>query len=162
MAEEFKDFVKQLELIGKIPILKGYNYEDRKVLANLAYFKSFQVGEDVIVQGDVNLTLFFLIKGRGDIFVDKAFIKSFLGSGYLFGEMSLVNHTSATATVKANTEIVMLCINIKDIFGLEEATHYRLHREIYRSVAEILAQKLIATNKLASTWVNQQKEAEIS
>jgi signal-transduction protein with cAMP-binding, CBS, and nucleotidyltransferase domain len=160
MAEKFNDYMKQLELISKIPYLCGYHFEDKKTLAHLAYFQSYSPEEIVIQEGEINQCLYFLIKGKVNIEIGGKYLKTFQGSGYLFGEMSLINHTLATATVKAQNEIVMLCIEIKDIFALTEEKYFRLQKELYRSVAEILTQKLIATNKIASTYIHKKEETD--
>lgn len=159
--KEFSDFVKQLNIIGKIPYFESYNYEDRKVLANIASFRQYAPNEIVIGQGEINLTLYYLVRGIVDVVIDGKTIRRFKGGGQLFGEMSIVNHTMTSATVKANTDVVFLCLGVQDILQLDEDQHCRLHRNLYRSVAEILAQKLSATNDIAKTFAKAAKDGNL-
>lgn len=162
MSEEFKDFVKQLEIVGKIPYLKSFKFEDRKTLAQIASLKTYGAGEEILGQGELNLVLYFLIRGKVDVFIDGKFIKSFRGGGQLFGEMSFVSHTVTSAAVKANTDAVMMCLKIQDILDLNEEEHCRLHKNLYRCVAEILANKLVATNELAKSFAAPVGEDDIA
>jgi CRP-like cAMP-binding protein len=68
--------------------------------------------------------------------------------------MSFVNHTTTSASVIANTEVVMLEIQIDEINKLDES-HERLKKELYRSVAEILSQKLMATNDVTKSLIHK-------
>ena len=147
---------KQLEIIGKIPYLQGYAYEDRKTLSKISQFVTYEPGETIIEQNSVNLTLYFLIKGRVDVLIDNQKLTTFRGGGRLFGEMSFVNHTTTSATIIANTETVMLEVKIDEINKLD-ATHDRLLKELYRSVGEILAQKLVATNEMAKALMHKEE-----
>jgi len=153
MVQTAYDKVKQLEIIGKIPYLKNFCYEDRKKLAEISYFNSYAPGETIIEQGQLNLTLFFLIRGKVDIMIDKKYILSFTGGGQILGEMSLLSHSLATATVKSNSEVVMMGINISDITKLTGEEHYRLQMEVYKSVSEVLANKLINTNAMTKAFL---------
>jgi CRP-like cAMP-binding protein len=153
MAQTAYDKVKQLEIIGKIPYLKNFCYEDRKKLAEIGFFNSYAPGDLIIEQGQLNLSLFFLIRGKVDISMDEKYILSFTGGGQIFGEMSLLSHNLATATVKAQNEVVMMGININDIHQLTGPDHYRLQMEVYKSVSEVLANKLINTNSMTKAFL---------
>jgi signal-transduction protein with cAMP-binding, CBS, and nucleotidyltransferase domain len=160
MSEEIKDFLKQIEIIGKIPYLKNYHYEDKRTLANIGSFKVFKPTEIIISTENVISEMFFLIRGEVGIYIDSSLIKSCRGGGQIFGEMSFVNHTTPSADVKAETEVVMLTIPFEKIMQLPE-TSMRLQKELYKSVAEILAQKLMATNQMAKTYGDKLKDLEI-
>ncbi len=152
MSEDIRNQTKQLDIIGKIPYLKAYPFADRKALASISVFRTYSPGEKVIKEGELNLSLYFLIRGKVDIVVDNKKICSFRGGGRLFGEMSFVNHSLASASVIANTDVVMLALSIQAIMSLDENEHCRLQKNLFRSVGEILAQKLMATNELAKAY----------
>ena len=153
--EEFTDYKKQFELIGKIPYLKNLQFEDRKTLGHHSFLRSYSPNEKIIEQNEINLTLYFLIRGSVDIFIDNKRITSIRGGGKIFGEMSFVNHTSASADVVASSEVVMMCMKIPDLLSLNTNDYLRLQRDLYQSIAEILAQKLLKTNELAQLYLNQ-------
>lgn len=154
MSQTTIDLQKQLQIIGKIPYLKGYCFEDKKTLANMSKFELYEPGETIIVENAINLTLYFLVRGSVDVSIDNEKLASFRGGGRLFGEMSFVNHTTTSAEVKAHTEVVMLEIKIDELNKLDDS-HNRLLKELYRSVAEVLAQKLISTNEMAKALMHK-------
>lgn len=154
MSRTTIDQQKQLEIIGKIPYLKGYCFEDKNTLSKMCKFEIYDPGETIIEENAINLTLYFLIRGRVDVFIENEKLTNFRGGGRLFGEMSFVNHTTTSAAIIANTETVMLEFKIDEINKLDES-HDRLQKELYRSVAEILAQKLVATNEIAKALLHK-------
>jgi CRP-like cAMP-binding protein len=120
----------------------------------MSQFVIYDSNETIIEEASINLTLYFLIRGSVDIFIGKDKLASFRGGGRIFGEMSFVNHTTTSASVIANTEVVMLEIQIDEINKLDES-HERLKKELYRSVAEILSQKLMATNDVTKSLIHK-------
>ncbi|MEX1098855.1 MAG: hypothetical protein WEB87_00430 [Bacteriovoracaceae bacterium] len=70
--------------------------------------------------------------------------------------------TVTSAEVRANTDIVMMRVNVQDILDLKEEDHCRLHKNLYHCVAEILAQKLLATNELAKTFAQNGPETDLA
>ena len=132
----------------------GYCFEDKKKLAQISKFVTYEAGETIIEQDSINLTLYFLIKGRVDVNIEGEKLTSFRGGGRLFGEMSFVNHTTTSAQVVSSTKVIMLEVKIDEINKLDES-HDRLLKELYRSVGEILAQKLVATNEMAKALMHK-------
>lgn len=155
MATEFRDRDKQAELIDKIPYLKDFHPDDKNLLAGLSYFIEYEEGETVIEENTVNQQLFFLIRGKVEVLKGEEHIVDLRGGGRLFGEMSYMNHSFTTATVKAKTQIVMLCFRIPALLGLGLDKYARLQVSLYKSIAEILAQKLITTTELAKSFQAQ-------
>ena len=152
---------KKLELLGKIPFFDGFTEMDIKFLAEMASFKKFEAGENVIEQGTLSRNLFFLINGQMDIVINGEVVTHFRGGGQVFGEMSFVQHNVASATVRANTIAVMMVFDIDKLNALNEPIHYRLRMDIFRSCAEVLAKKLLATNSIAAAYIHQERSAEL-
>ena len=152
MATEFRDRDKQAELINKIPYLKDFHDDDKNTLAGLSYFVEFEEGEIVIEENTVNQQLYFLIRGQVVVLKGEEHIVDLRGGGRLFGEMSYMNHSFTTATVKAKTQIVMLCFKIPALLGLSLDRYARLQISLYKAIAEIIAQKLITTTELTKSF----------
>jgi signal-transduction protein with cAMP-binding, CBS, and nucleotidyltransferase domain len=162
MAKEIRNLAKQTELINKIPYLKEFHSEDKETLSNLAYFIEFAPQEEIIAESSINTVLYFLIKGKVDILKGDNLIINLRGGGRLFGEMSFMNHSLTTASVKANDEVVMLCFNISDLHKLDLNQYARLQISLYKSIAEILVQKLMATTDIAKSFSSQVIDGELN
>lgn len=152
MPTQFKDINKQSELIDKIPYLKDFHKEDKATLSRMAYFMEYEEGEIIIEQNSVNQELYFLIRGKVEVIKDGEHIVDLRGGGRLFGEMSYMNHSFTTATVRAKTNLVMMCFRIPGLLALELDKYARLQVSLYKAIAEILCEKLVATTELAKTF----------
>jgi CRP-like cAMP-binding protein len=68
---------------------------------------AFKTGEVIIRQGDEGDTAFFIVLGSVEIFVGARRVGA-LGTGEVFGEMSLIEPGPRSATVKAATDVECL------------------------------------------------------
>lgn len=63
----------KLDLIEKIPFFANSHNEDKDLLADLTYFKAYSEGDFIIEQGNLIMTLFFLINGQVSVHIDDKF-----------------------------------------------------------------------------------------
>jgi CRP/FNR family cyclic AMP-dependent transcriptional regulator len=145
---------KKLELINKIHFFARFDEMDKETIAELATFKQFLPEENLIEQNSANNQLFFIINGNVDIVIDGKLVVSLSGGGHVFGEMSFVHESPASASVVANTKVVAMIFDTAKINSMVEPIYYKLRMDIYRSCAEILAKRLIHTNAIATTYSN--------
>ncbi len=145
---------KKLELINKISFFAGFDDMDKNTMAELASFKQYLPQENLIEQKANNTDLFFIINGTVDIVIDGKIVVSLGGGGHVFGEMSFVYHNPASASVQAGTKVVAMIFDTHMINQMVEPIYYKLRMDIYRSCAEILAKRLIHTNRLATFSLN--------
>ena len=75
-------------------------------LADGALLRVFAPGEAAVRQGDNGSSLFFVLRGELDVLVDGRQVAT-LGSGRMFGEMSLLTGEPRRATVRATTECML-------------------------------------------------------
>lgn len=148
---------KKLELINKIGFFARFDDEDKATMANLCSFQKFEPGEKLIKQANKNERLYFIINGNVDIVIDGNVVVQLYGGGHVFGEMSFVDFSPASASVVANTKVVAMFFEINKINLMIEPVYYKLRMDIYRSCAEILARRLIQTNQLAKSYLENAK-----
>jgi len=151
--------LNHVEVMKGIEFFKNFSRPDLEIISPISYIKEFKVGDILIKQNTKNGTIYFNLSGEVDVFIDEGFVMCFNDSGHVFGEMSFVNQTVASATVMAKSDARFLCINIEEIYKLDKSYHISLQRSIYQSCAELLANKLRATNELAKHYMNNQKKA---
>jgi CRP-like cAMP-binding protein len=93
-------------LKGHVPFLSGLTDDQAAYLARSAEQKSFGKGQTVIFQGVTVDGLHVVAQGKVTVFVrppksKEAVQVAQLGPGDIFGEASVVDFTTATATIKA-------------------------------------------------------------
>ena len=152
MAEQVKNVEKARELLDKIPYVKDFHSDDKDTLSKICFFREYDSEEIIIEQESPNQELFFLIRGTVDIKLKGKHIVSLRGGGRIFGEMSFVNHSFTSASVSAQNEVVMMVFKIPGILMLENEKYARLKIDFYRSIAEMLAQKLKDTTDMAGHY----------
>jgi CRP-like cAMP-binding protein len=114
------------------------------------YLRSYTKGDILFYKGDHGSEVYFLISGKVAIYLqdttDSSTKKiSTLESGVFFGEMEFLLAESRTATVKAETDIVVMC--------LPPALFDQLLRSdptISRTIIENLSQRLKVANEKLS------------
>ncbi len=153
---------KKLELINKIGFFARFDETDKVTMANIATFEKYQPNEKLIQQNTTNSHLSFIINGNVDIVIDEKVVVSLCGGGHVFGEMSFVDYSPASASVVANTKVVAMLFDTNTINLMIEPIYYKLRMDIYRSCAEILARRLIHTNSIAKSHIQNTKNGDLS
>lgn len=148
---------KRLELINKIDFFARFDEGDKMAMANMAFFEKFEPGDKLIKQKTSNTKLYFIINGNVDITIDQQVVVSLCGGGHVFGEMSFVDYSPTSASVVANTKVVAMGFDTGKINLMIEPSFYKLRMDIYRSCAEILARRLIHTNSIAKTYIENDR-----
>ncbi len=134
--------------IGLIPFF--HSFESAQLRAISPYFveKKFTDSEVVLLQNKINTKLYFLVTGAVSVIVDDQHVVDLSTVGEVFGEMSLANHSTCTATVKAKGDCDFLIFSFEEMRkevdpGLKDG----ILKNFYKGAMEILAAKLLASNK---------------
>jgi PAS domain S-box-containing protein len=80
------------------------------------YVKTFKKGEYVFFEGDETQDLYVLVSGRLEVIKGTQKIQEIEDEGELFGELSFILGGKRTASVRADTEVKVICIP-KDRFN---------------------------------------------
>ncbi|MFP5491909.1 MAG: cyclic nucleotide-binding domain-containing protein [Bacteriovoracia bacterium] len=143
--------MQNLDLFKGIRFFEAFPEDQLVQILPLTERKTFKEGEVILEQGHLNL--YFLLSGSVDVSIDKQFVVTVSSHGQVFGEMSIANHTTCTATVKAKTDTVMLILNFEELKNsLKLDNRDGVLKNFYQACAEILAKKLISTNQIAKTF----------
>lgn len=132
-----------------------FDHFDEKALIAISKFfrlEEYATNEVILDQGGISTELLFLIEGSVNIIVDDEYVLTLSEIGEVFGEMSIVGHSTCTATVEANEVCLFLALDFQRLRVLEDKERERLEYFLYKSCAEILAKKLIQTNELVNTY----------
>ncbi len=126
------------------------SFEDPLVKAILPYFtaKAYADGETILQQNKINTQLYFLAAGTVAVEIDGKLVVELDKVGEVFGEMSLANHSTCSATVKARGACEFLVFNFEEMRkGIDVSVRETVLKNFYKGAMEILAAKLLATNK---------------
>ncbi|MDD5629336.1 MAG: Crp/Fnr family transcriptional regulator [Elusimicrobia bacterium] len=112
----------ELRLLRRIPFLKALPPVELKRIARIATEIAFRAGETIFSKSESGSRMFVVISGRIRIFTSSHAKKqktfAYLDPGDLFGEMSLVDGHTRSASARAETDSRLLVIRKSDFKGL--------------------------------------------
>jgi CRP-like cAMP-binding protein len=142
--------------LNNVPSLAALNEEDDKELAENAEFMWFGYPETVVLQDEVENSLYIVVKGTLDVLVrqpDGSQLKvASLVSNQIFGEMGLLTGAPRTASVRATSE-TLLCKISKS--ALQPIIQRR--PDIMESLSDILAERELKTMEATNQYSEEQK-----
>ena len=101
-------------LFSSIELFSSLTESERQELADAAYVETYAMGEKVIEQGAAGEVLFVVLDGEAQVTAvaqEGTAVKiAKLVRGDIFGEMSVLTGSPRTATVKADTDLVVASI----------------------------------------------------
>lgn len=124
--------------LRRVPLFANVEDSKLKLLAFTSERIVFEPGEDLCVQGETGEEAFIILAGTADVLVhgrDECGANCMIpvaevGFNDIVGEISVLCDVPRTATVRARTELVALCVE-KDVF-------YRLIMEFPKIAIEIM------------------------
>lgn len=134
------------ELLLRLKLFQGLNELELAMLMGEAEFMQCEIGTYIIREGEQGHELFVLLAGQARItkrsFGGQRVIK-ILNPGECFGEMSLIDCRSRSASVKGTTHCKLLRLNGDYVMSLPE-----ISAKIFRNMAILLSQKLRKANEI--------------
>ena len=115
----------------------------------------------IISDNNKNDTLYFVTEGRLDCYIEKDDTRISIGKispGEYVGEVSMLDNGNATASVMTETPCIFYTLDMASFNQLEKE-HPVISGKILRSISSILANRLIATDKLLFDGMAEQKES---
>jgi CRP/FNR family cyclic AMP-dependent transcriptional regulator len=94
-------------VLEQVSIFSELKPKELKGLAREANSRSFPAGTTLTADGALGATFFVLAEGTASVLVDGATVHS-LRPGDFFGEMSLIDHETRSATVVADSAVECL------------------------------------------------------
>ncbi len=139
-ARPDKDIGFATKLLTKFPIFQTLTESDIKRLVPMLKMKKFPKGSTIMKKGDPASNLFIIISGKAEVLVDETII-GIMGSGDVFGEISLLIGTPVGATIQ-----VMDMVTVLFIYGKDFKKVLNMFPSLQMFFARLLAQRLAKTN----------------
>ena len=146
--------MNKAEELQKSRLFEGLLPEEIEMLCELIQQKKFEAGSVVFEQGDVGDSLYLLVEGQVDVVRKNEdgseHVIATLDAPDFFGEMSLIDKEYRSATIKAKSDSLLLCLTNKNLHSFA-----RVYKNgftlVVINIARVLSYRLRETNeKLAS------------
>ncbi len=100
--EKIKEVANYAGTLRAISIFSSLSDDDLLDLATLLEFEDFEWGFPIAQRGDPGSKLYIMISGRVEVIDDDGVVLAEMGTGDVFGEMSLLSGERVTATILAS------------------------------------------------------------
>lgn len=153
-TDVLKDLFNRTNFLGKFPdeLLEQLRQSSTTI--------NYDPEQKILVQGEVNGNLYFLMLGTVDIYVDGGHVASMKRRGDLLGEMSVITNKPCSATIVAQTPVQLLKIDTTSFKALTGGNTELFEHILYRIYALILTDKLHITNQKAKRLEETTKSLE--
>ncbi|MBM3328261.1 MAG: cyclic nucleotide-binding domain-containing protein [Calditrichaeota bacterium] len=144
------------ELLGAAGLTRDFNEEEISALASVAEERRFPKGSEVIREDSKSRDLFVISRGRVSIRltlpteIGKEEVIYTMRDGQIFGELSLVDGSPRSATVRTEDEVVCHQFEYVRLAQLLD-DRPRIGYLLMRNLASIISQRVRNTNML---WRN--------
>ena len=140
-----KDNSELIDKLKQIPALEVLSESDLKELLQMAKLKEFEPGETILEEGSHDNWIFYLVTGKAKILKNGKELVTLRRIGDVFGEMGIIGGTIRSASVEAIEKTVCLATDISVIDRMPKEKRSDIKYVIFRSFAEILANRLRET-----------------
>lgn len=97
-------------ILSQIEIFKGLNKKEIALISKLMTALTISAGKEFIKEGASGREAFIVISGTASVWRHGKLIAS-VGPGAVIGEMAVITNTPRTATVRAETDMVVEVLN---------------------------------------------------
>jgi len=151
----------EFEAVRAVEVFRPFPDESLADLCQKLPRHEFAAGDAIVEKGETGDSMFVVVEGCVAVFVPgkdgQPVEVARLGVPDVFGEMALLTGEPRGATVRALTNTVVLEITKEDIMPL-----FDRQPEVMRQLAEIMALRKLASEKLVDRAVIEKRKAELS
>lgn len=134
---------RKVEVLRQMPLFRHLTYKEILRVLSVTQVVDFNVGDQILREGEPGDDLFILLKGKVRLHKDGAFV-TYLGPGAHFGEMALIDKRPRSVSASAEDRTRALVLRrreFNDIIRNEQ----RLSVKLLWSFVQVLAQRLRKT-----------------
>jgi CRP-like cAMP-binding protein len=141
LAKSREELAAIVGLLAKFDIFKNLEREDIEDIISFLKLKRYSKDDIVIRKGDIGRNLYILASGRVEVLGDNSVSIAFLGSGEVFGDMSLLSGEPVAASIRVVEPTRILYISARDFRQVMTR-----HPGLQMYFARLLTQRLTNTN----------------
>jgi len=98
-------------MLENFQLLANLNDRQRQVVEDVCFLRSYEEGEYIIKEGESTTDIYFLISGKVELYKIEPNTQNNIKSGQSFGEMSFVDGSPRSSSVKAATPVAVYVLS---------------------------------------------------
>jgi serine/threonine protein phosphatase PrpC len=136
---------KKVEMLKKIPLFKNFDFQELTKIMEVIEVHRFAAGELVIEENSLGEEMYIILSGHVEVTKENAKIAE-LKPGNFFGEMSLIDKTPRSATIRSIDETKMMVIHKKPLFAVLKGES-RVGMKLFWALLQTMSQRLRVTGE---------------
>jgi CRP-like cAMP-binding protein len=104
---------RERDALAQVPLFAGLAPRYVRRLADLTEEQRYMAGAQIVREGDIGDTFYVILQGEAKVLSGSGRVVNRMRPGEFFGEISLLDGGPRTATVVAETPMVMLALERK-------------------------------------------------
>lgn len=137
-----KDNSASVSHLRSIPALECFTEKDLKELLTVSELETYKDNDLIIEENTLDSRVFYLVSGKVKVIKGGKELVVLRRTGDVFGEIGVITGITRSASVYAVGLTTCLVMNLSHLDHLSEANRLTFKYMIYRSFAEILANRL--------------------
>ncbi len=133
--------------LKKIPIFEPFNQAELKTLLNMSKLRTYQQGEAIIQEGNVDRWVYFLVYGSVRIEKKDKTVTIMRRMGDVFGEMRFIDSSPRSASAIAEKDVACIAVDTDYVEKLAGHDRITFGYILYRVLSEILSERLRSVTK---------------
>lgn len=129
----------------KTVLFKDFSDELIEQVVPLSSIETYDAGDEILLEDSPNGKIYFLMRGVVGVYKGGEHVLKLRRKGDIFGEMSLISSKPCSATVKAESEVDVFSIQVRNIGEYTNIDENTIQDALYKLYAVILADKLAMT-----------------
>ncbi len=151
-----KMYALKVEYFNKIPIFDSLKPDELKILIKYMNCIGFHEGDIIVKEGEKGNYVFFILEGQLEVIKEanenQYATINVIGKGRSIGEMSMIDETPRSATLRAKTDLVLLRLT-KDGFNTIMQEHHEMGIKILKGMARLLSMNLRKTSSRLADYM---------
>ncbi len=110
----------ETDWLAGVAMFSGFDQEQLMQVAQLGERLEAAAGAELTDQGRYGGTCYAIVEGSANVYMNGQFVAS-VGAGSMIGEMALLEHRPRSATVVAETDLLLVAFDVKAFGELLDA-----------------------------------------
>ena len=158
-AEEASDSVsKKVEMLKKIPLFKNFDFQELTKIMEVIEVHRWGQGELILEENSFGEEMYIILSGHVEVTKENIKIAE-LKPGHFFGEMSLIDKTPRSATIRSIDEAKLMVIHKKPLFAVLKKES-RVAMKLFWALLQTMSQRLRVTGEEIASL--KEAKAEVS
>lgn len=145
----------KMETLKRIPLFASLNFKEMAQVLEITQVRNIPEGTVIMKEGTTGEDMYIILKGQVDI-IAAGNIVAELKPGQFFGEMSLIDKSPRSATVRTRTDCKMLRITRSDFFPLLKRES-RIGLKVFWAFLQNMNRRLRESDKIVSGYFQEQE-----